>query len=146
MKKRIVLLCGLGIIIILSVMLFVNNSKKEHFLLTVAQSVFSQQQEAWFSYANIDTLYSRNKFRYFVFYKEGSLSVDRDSALFVLSENLSLPDSVILKLKNKVYLPLSAFPYLMSERDGMILCRVDSFDKRDGKGYYKLHKVMGRQN
>lgn len=140
MSKKKFFYWGISIGLVLAILL--NLRIKNTSFLPIVGNVLAHKQDFWFYYEKIDSLYSPDKFRYFLFYKDGKLPVDRDSTLFILNKDICLSDSISSSIRNKVYLPLSAFPFIMKEKDNFILCHIDVIERKYGQTKYKLRKIV----
>ncbi len=139
-KNKWYLLVALVVVLVSFILTYKKQQIRKQLLLAVA-SIVANQQQFWFYYAPIDSLYSEDKFHYFLFYKEGEVRTDRDSTVLILSKEGYSSDSLIKDINNKVYLPLKAFPYIMNKEDKSLFCRIDSIERKEEGIMYKLHKI-----
>jgi hypothetical protein len=141
MNEKVFYYLGIGIVTYLATLLYNNIKIKETGSFPVISQILVCKQSFCFYYEKIDSLYSSNHFRYFFLGKRGKILVDKDSTLFILNRYIYHADTILTDIKDKIYLPLSAFPFIVKEEDDFILCRVDSVDKKNGRTKFKLHKV-----
>lgn len=140
MKKKYIYV--LSISLVLCILWGTNKRMKNTLLLSATEIIANHQQDIWFHYPTIDSLFNGDRFRYFLFYKEKDFLINKDSTLLILNKDVYCSDTTISNIENKICLPSSAFPFIMKKEDKYMLCRIDSIERKDGKTKYKLHKIQ----
>lgn len=99
------------------------------------------RNNAWFKYSKIDSLYEQKHYKYFWFVRYGNESttdidttfLKKNEVLMILSDKNTLGDSI--KELDMIYLPESAFFYLLNEGQSTSLYHVDSIIVGDTNQY-----------
>lgn len=112
--------------------------------LQMAKRQVQHSSSIAFSYAGIDSLFAANKYRYFIFIKK---RVDKpvlrnnqpDSVLLIVSD--ALPSSFEKQNKHRIFVPESAFNFLMKKNDPIQIYQITGFENRDFGNLYKLTKT-----
>lgn len=141
MRKRTFVYVGGVVIMLLILLLSLKEMSSENMLRYVVENIVSEQQEIWFGYPSVDSLYSNDKFRYFFFCKEKDTLIDKDSTLFILNKDVDWVNSIDFATNEKIYLPSSAFPFLMKKEDKSMLFRILTVKTETGSNKYKLSKM-----
>lgn len=118
-----------------------NSFIKKTFIVSITNAAQLKKCDVWFNHAMIDTMNISEKFRYFIFCKNECEFNDQDSSLFILNNEAYSKDTIVTNITNKVWLPKSAFPFIMKENENYMLFRIDTIEKVNGRKFYKLRKI-----
>ena len=143
-KKRFFLLCCMLLLVFCAVLWKADISNRfTQSWLRVAKQQVRHCSSVGFSYAGIDSLYAVNGYRYFLFVKneEGIpfvMKEQADSVLLVLSKTFSAPFDK--HPADQIFVPTSAFDFLLDESDAFQMYRVTGVEKRGNGNLYRLAK------
>jgi hypothetical protein len=120
-----------------------NHSVLRDTLFKVASHYAERQKNIWFHYAKIDSLYNNHRYHYFIFSNGKQSLIRRDSTLYLLKDTKSLPDDETSQLgKEKVYIPYSAFPFILKKDCNYTVFRIDTVENNLGRNSYKLKRLF----
>ncbi len=105
-----------------------------------------------FRYTSVDSLYEIKPYMYFLFIGKNAdenkdslyLSSQRMDSLLVLTCH-SIPDELKQTDTDILYLPLSAFDFLVDENNSIQLYKVVNVRKNTAGNLYQLHKMLNAQ-